>query len=196
MISSGASSAGFTVSVGFASSAGFTGSAGFTDSDSFTAGGTTTVCLDTGPRLATIAAASAAIGEESGLLGSSALGVEGPDMSLGKRGLLSAGDLFEGKVLLRCTPEVVGVPMEGVTGLGRPDCRDRFEDVDTFLRTPLPSLRTLSAPTLDAADTERPMPELLRPGVVGVLAWGVGGPLSTCLTVPSSTAVPSMPIRK
>jgi len=40
------------------------------------------------------------------------------------------------------------------------------------------------------------MPELLRPGVVGVLACGVDGPLSMCFTVPSSTAVPSIPIKK
>jgi hypothetical protein len=128
------------------------------------------VALDTGPRLATMAAASADIGEVIGFFGSSVLGVEGPDMSLGNRGLLSAGDRFDGNVLLLCTPEVVGVAKAGVMGLGTaPECRERFDDVDTFRRTPL-YLRTLSAPALEAADAERPRPELLRPGVVGVLA--------------------------
>jgi hypothetical protein len=127
-------------------------------------------CLDTGPRLATIAAASADIGVERGFFTSSVVGVEGPDFSLGKRGLLSAGDRLEGTVLLRCTPEVDGVAKAGVIGLGTaPECRDRFEDVDTFLRTPL-FLRMLSAAALEAADADRPIPELFRPGVVGVLA--------------------------
>jgi hypothetical protein len=126
--------------------------------------------LDTGPRLATIAAASADIGAVSGFFGSSVLGVDGPDISLGNRGLLRAGDLFEGKVLLRCTLDVVGVAKAGVIGLGTaPERRERFEEVETFLRTPL-YLRRLSAPALEVVDADRPIPELFRPGVVGVLA--------------------------
>lgn len=153
-------------------------------------------CFDTGPRLAIIAAASADIGEASGFFVSSAFGVVGPDFSLGKRGLLSAGERFEGTVLLRWTPDVVGVANAGVIGLGTaPECRDRLEEVDTFLRTPLYFAR-LSAPALEVVDADRTMPELLRPGVVGVRACGVDGPLSMCLTVPSSTAVPSIPIKK
>lgn len=93
--------------------------------------------FDTGPRLATIAAASADIGEVKGFFGSSALGVDGPDISLGNRGLLSAGDRLEGRVLLLCTPEAVGVAKAGVMGLGTaPDCLERLEEVETFLRTP------------------------------------------------------------
>jgi hypothetical protein len=123
------------------------------------------------PRLATIAAASAAIGEVIGLLGSSTPGVDWPDLSLGNRGPPRAGDRCEGNVLLRWTAEdVVGVANAGVSGLGTaPECRERFEDVDTFLRTP-PYFRKLSAPALEDVDADLPMPELLRPGVVGDLA--------------------------
>jgi hypothetical protein len=74
------------------------------------------------------------------------------------------------------------------------DSRECFDDVETLRLIP-PPLRKLSAPALDAADAERPSPDLLRPGELGVLV-GVEGPLSTCFTVPSSTAVPSIPIRK
>lgn len=172
-----------------------TSSIGSDTSASFALDETSTGDLDTGPRLATIAAASAAIGEVKELFFSSALGVEGPETSLGKRGLFSAGERFEGRVLLLCTPDVVGLPTAGVIGLGTAEVRERFDDVDTFLRTPLYFL-TLSAPALDAAEIERPMPVPLRPGVVGVMACGVDGPLSMCLTVPSSTAVPSIPIKK
>lgn len=116
-------------------------------------------------------------------------------LAAGKRGLPSAGERFEGNVLLRCTPDVVGVTNAGVMGLGTaPERRERFEDVETFLRTP-PYWRRLSAPALEVVDADRPIPVLFR-GVVGVLACGVEGPLSMCLTVPSSTAVPSIPIKK
>lgn len=131
------------------------------------------------------------MGDERGLLVSS-----GPIcFAAGKRGLPSPGERFEGSVLLRCTPDVVVETNDGAIGLGTAgECRERFEDVDTFLRTP-PYMRRLSAPALEVVEADRPMPELLR-GVVGVLACGVEGPLSMCLTVPSSTAVPSMPIKK
>jgi hypothetical protein len=129
--------------------------------------GTIDALFGGGPRLATMAAASAAIGDGVGVLASSAAGVAGPDLSLGKRGLPRPGDRLEGSVLLRCTPDAVGVTNAGVIGLGTaPEWRERFEDVDTFLRTP-PYLRRLSAPALEDVDAERPIAELLRPGVVG-----------------------------
>jgi hypothetical protein len=171
---SGASSTGFA-GAGAGSATIFSGAGAFAASgavftDSVAGSDARATCLDTGPRLATIAAASAEIGDVSGFLGSSALGVEGPDLSLGNRGLLSAGDLFEGNVLLRCTLDVVGVAKAGVMGLGTaPEWRERFEEVETFLRTPL-YLRRLSAPALEVVDADRPIPELLRPGVVGVFA--------------------------
>jgi hypothetical protein len=171
---SGASSAGFT-GVGTTSAIFFSGAGALTASGAggagvFAGSETGVGALDTGPRLATIAAASADIGAVSGFFGSSVLGVDGPDISLGNRGLLRAGDLFEGKVLLRCTLDVVGVAKAGVIGLGTaPERRERFEEVETFLRTPL-YLRRLSAPALEVVDADRPIPELFRPGVVGVLA--------------------------
>jgi hypothetical protein len=117
-----------------------------------------------------IAAASAEMGDVRGFFASSATGVEGPDISLGNRGLLIAGERFDGRVLLRCTPDVVGVAKAGVIGLGTaPECRERFEEVETFLRTPL-YFRMLSAAALEVVEADRPIPELLRPGVVGVLA--------------------------
>ena len=53
------------------------------------------------------------------VLGSSAAGVEGSEFfSLVKREPGIAGDLFDGTVLLRCTPEPEGATKEGVVGLG------------------------------------------------------------------------------
>ena len=58
-----------------------------------------------------------------------------------------AGDRFEGRVLLLCTP-VVGVGYAGLAGLGAPfDCLECREDTDTFRRTP-PCFLTSSAPAL------------------------------------------------
>lgn len=141
--------------------------------------------------------ASAGGGGETGLFTSSATGVEGPDtLAKEKRGLPIAGDRFEGNVLLLFILEVGGVPNGGMIGLAAaPERRERREDVETFRRTP-PCMRKLSAPALELVEAERTIPELLRRGVVGVRACGVDGPLSTCFTVPSSTAVPSIPIRK
>jgi hypothetical protein len=140
-------------------------------------------------------AVSILVGDSSDL-GSSPTGVVGPEcFSRGKRGLPSAGDLFDGSVLLLCTPDPAGDAKAAVMGLGTaPEWRERLEDVETFLRTP-PYLRRLSAPALEDVEADRSMPPVLRV-VVGDLPWGVGGPLSTCLTVPSSTAVPSIPIKK
>lgn len=134
---------------------------------------------------------------EAGLCTSSATGVEGPDaLAKEKRGLPIAGDRFEGNVLLLFILEVGGVAKGGMLGLAAaPERRERREDVETFRRTP-PYLRKLSAPALELVEAERRMPELLRRGVLGVRACGVDGPLSTCFTVPSSTAVPSIPIKK
>lgn len=126
--------------------------------------------------LAVLSEASVGSEEESGLFTSSATGVVGPDcFAGGKRGLPRAGERFDGRVLLRCTPELGVEANAGVMGLGTaPEWRERFDEVETFLRTP-PYIRKLSAPALEDVDADRPMPELLRPGVVGVLAWGVGG---------------------
>ena len=153
--------------------------------------------MGSGFALTTLGGASTGMIDDNGLFTSSAAGVEGPEcFPAGNRGLPIAGERFDGKVLLRETPEVVGVANMGVIGLGTaPECRERFEDVETFLRTP-PCKRRLSAPALEVVEAERPIPEPLRPRVVGVRACGVDGPLSMCLTVPSSTAVPSIPIRK
>jgi hypothetical protein len=108
-----------------------------------------------------------------------------------------AGDFFDGTVLLLWTPlPEFEVASEGVTGLGgTPECLDPLDETDTFLRTP-PYRLTLSAPAL-ALDEDLPMTVALeRPAVVGVRACGVEAPLSICFTVPSSTAVPSIPIKK
>ena len=88
----------------------------------------------------------------------------------------------------------MGVPNDGVTGLGAAECLERRDETDTFLLRS-PYLRTLSAPTLEL-EADRPMAVLFRLAVVGVLACGVEGPLSISLTVLSSTAVPSIPIKK
>ena len=108
----------------------------------------------------------------------------------------SAGDRFEGMVLLRPMPpelepvvlsglRPVGVPGDETPGL--PRSLEWPEETETFLRTP--NLRRLSAPAL-AFDADRP-----------TVLFGLGDrvaptPLSTSLTVFSSTAVPVMPIRK
>ena len=136
-------------------------------------------------------------GVDSCLFASSAAGVGGSEpLLLEKRAPGMAGDLFDGTVLLRWTPELVGVLNAWAVGLGMAvECRECLDEVDTFRRI-APYLRKLSAPALEAAEADRPSPDLFRPGVVGVRACGVEGPLSTCLTVPSSTAVPSIPIRK
>jgi hypothetical protein len=142
------------------------------------------------------AAADSIVLGDNKALPSSAVGVEGPEGLLANRGLFRCGDLLVGKVLLLCTPDVGGVTKPGVIGLGiAPEWRERLEEVETLRRTP-PYLRKLSAPALDDVEAERLIPELFRPGVVGVLTCGVLGPLSICLTVPSSTAVPSIPIKK
>jgi hypothetical protein len=93
-----------------------------------------------------------------------------------------------GRVLLRAIPpptdpDASGIPEVGVPGLETPP--EPREDTDKLRRTPY--LRRLSAPAL-AFEADRPTP------VFG--DTGVGAPLSTSLTVFSSTAVPVMPIRK
>ena len=93
-----------------------------------------------------------------------------------------------GRVLLRAIPPTAdpgesGIPAVGVPGLETPP--EPREDTDTLRRTPY--LRRLSAPALEfEADRSTP--------VFGDAS--VGAPLSTSLTVFSSTAVPVMPIRK
>lgn len=106
----------------------------------------------------------------SGDLASSGAGVGGSEVLLNREPGI-AGDLLDGRVLLRCTPEPVGVvTKDGVVGLGiAPECLDCLEEVDTFLRTP-PNFRILSAAALDAAEADRPIPDLFRAGVVGVRA--------------------------
>lgn len=117
----------------------------------------------------------------------------GVDGSVGfwNRVEFNAGDFLDGRVLLRVIPPPTdpgasGTPDVGVPGLGiPPDPLELWEDTETFRRTPY--LRKLSAPAL-ALEADRPTP-----------AFGdasVGAPLSTSLTVFSSTAVPVMPIRK
>ena len=94
-----------------------------------------------------------------------------------------AGDILEGRVLLRWTP---AAPMDvGVAGLALFELREFFEDTETFRRR-LPNFRKLSAPPL-ALETERRTVE-----------WEVGRsiPPSTSFTVASSAAVPFMPNRK
>lgn len=65
-----------------------------------------------------LAAADSIVFGERGALPSSAVGVEGPEGLFAKRGLLRAGERFDGNVLLLCTPDVGGVTKPGVTGLG------------------------------------------------------------------------------
>ena len=107
----------------------------------------------------------------------------------------------EGTVLLRCTPlvllVVLGLPIEGVTGVGPGSDRLLFLLVTETLRRRLPHFRTLSAPAL-AFELDRPMTVLDRLGVVGVPGAldGVGTPLCTSRTVSESAAVPCMPIKK
>ena len=107
-----------------------------------------------------------------------------------------AGERFDGTVLLLPRPPVpevlvfswfkpVGVPGEETPGL--PRSLEWPDETETFLRTP--NFRRLSAPAL-AFEAERP-----------TMLFGFGdlaevAPLSTSLTVFSSTAVPVMPIRK
>lgn len=107
------------------------------------------------------------------------LGVVGSELfSRGKRGDVLA-DLFDGTVLLRCTPEArVGLGTAiGVTGAGTTvDLFDVLEDTETFRRM-LPNLRTLSAPAL-AFELDLPMTVLDLPGVGGVEgSLGEGAPL-------------------
>lgn len=112
---------------------------------------------------------------------STADGEEASESCLWKRVCDARGECFEGSVLLRCTPLVVGVCGLGEMGLGDTvaDCRD---ETDTLLRTPL----YLLAPEL-----ERPMMLFgARP------ADGVDGPLSTSCFVFSSAPVPGIPIKK
>lgn len=100
-----------------------------------------------------------------------------------KRAAAGRGECFDGTVLLRCTPLVVGVCGAGEIGLGAIDGADCFEETDTLLRTP--------ALILLAPELERPRRLFgARP------TEGVGGPLSTSALVFSSAPVPAMPIRK
>ena len=128
---------------------------------------------------------------------SSPLGVGGSEvLSLEKRGVSMAGDFLEGTVLLRWTPDPLEALKTGVTGVGTPEFLECLDEVETLRLTP-PNFWILEAAALEAAEADRPNPDCLRPlGVVGVFACGVDGPLSICLTVPSSTAVPSIPIKK
>lgn len=67
--------------------------------------------------------------------------------------------------MLLCTPELDWVTKVGAMGLGiAPEWRDCLEEVETLRRTP-PNFRILSAAALEAAEAERPMPDLFLVGV-------------------------------
>ena len=65
-----------------------------------------------------LAAADSIVLGDSSALPSSVVGVDGPEGLFAKRGLLRAGERFDGRVLLLCTPDVGGVTKPGVIGLG------------------------------------------------------------------------------
>lgn len=104
-------------------------------------------------------------------------------------------------MLLRCTPlvllGVLGLPMDGVTGVGPASDLLLFLLVTETLRRILPHFLTLSDPAL-AFELERPITVFALLGVVGVAGGfdGVWTPLCTSLTVSESAAVPCMPIKK
>jgi hypothetical protein len=163
---------GMSVGVGRGSSRGFSGSFpgnGFTTSrlsaatDCSTAGSALPGCLFS------FGATENAVSDVTEPLDPSGLGVGG-SASGANAVLRMTGDRLEGTVLLRCTPEPGGVPNAVVVGLGTaPERRECLDEVDTFLRIP-PNFRMLSAAALEAAETERPSPLVLRLGVVGVRA--------------------------